>query len=266
MKKRWNKILLFASLCVMALYAVAAVAAWCGMLDMSTSDPLLSPRHGHILGTDTLGRDVLSLVIGGALPAIGVGVVSNVVAVAIGVVLGLVAAFGGRRMDAVVVWLYSVFENIPAFLFIIAISYFFGTGFFGMCAAVGLTTWTPLCRQVRMWLKKEKKEGYLLAADVAGASFFRKLRSHLIPSISGLLFADVLVRFSFAVKSEVVLSYLGLGISSGPSWGRMIAVAREELTAGAWWPFVSACAAVLLLVAAINTIGSELNENKRTQA
>ena len=204
-------------------------------VDTRVGEKFMSPNFTAWLGTDRLGRDILSRVIYANKIAFVVGLVTATLSVLLGTVLGAVSGFFGGWVDAFVVWLYSTVESIPYLLLLIAISYITGTGLSGVYLAFVLTFWVAPCRVIRGEVLKLKEADFVIAARAMGYGPLRILFRHVVPNTVHLSLVNFTLIFVAAIKSEVILSYLGLGVQGEPSWGTMIDQARAELVNGFFW-------------------------------
>ncbi|MFH1018248.1 MAG: ABC transporter permease [Pseudomonadota bacterium] len=259
-RDRWA----LASLCVVGVYAAVVLATLLGLLpdrsDQSVGPVYASPSLRFWLGTDFLGRDVLAKVLNGARIAFSVGLTASLIAIPIGAVLGAAAGFFGGRLDDAVVWLYSTFSSVPQILLLTSLSFIMGRGLTAIYAAVGLTSWVGICRIVRAEVLKLKSSDYVTAARALGAGKARLLFRHILPNTTHLVIVDFSLRFVYAIKSEAILSYLGLGVQGQASWGIMISDAKDELIRGIWWQLAGATGAMFLLVLAFNLLSDALRD------
>ncbi|MEI6168474.1 MAG: ABC transporter permease [bacterium] len=212
------------------------------------------------LGTDNLGRDVLQRTIQGTRIAFLVGVVTSLIAIPIGVVLGCVSGYFGTWVDDVIVWLYSTIESIPGLLFILAISMVVGKGIMGVYLGIGLTTWVGLCRLLRAEVMKHRDRAYVLAARSLGYHSWRIIFRHILPNVFHIVIITFSIRFPAAIGTEVFMSFLGIGVQGEPSWGILIGNARLRLWQGVWWEMAAVSAAILLVVLAFNLVGDALRD------
>jgi len=214
----------------------------------------------HPLGTDGLGRDVLQRVIQGTRIAYQVGIVTSLIAIPIGVVLGCLAGYFGGRVDDFIVWLYSTFACIPGLLFILAIAMVVGKGLLGVYLGIGLTMWVGLCRLIRGEVIKHKERPYVTAARALGLGHFRIIFRHILPNVFHVVIVTFTLRFPYAIGTEVIMSFLGIGVQGEPSWGIMISNARLRLWHGVWWEMAAATAAIFGIVLAFNLLGDALRD------
>jgi oligopeptide transport system permease protein len=212
------------------------------------------------LGGDRLGRDVLDKVIKGAQVSVAVGVMAALMATLLGTLLGALSGFFGGKVGDFLEWLYTVFTAIPDILLIFALAAVLNRadaiiprGIWTVVIILGLVGWTGLYRQVRAEFMKHRSREYVRAAEAIGASTGARMFRHILPNVSHV----VLVRMSLLVvgfiKSEVILSYLGLGVPVDQvSWGTMLAEAQGELILGYWWQLAAATVFMAVFVTAFS--------------
>ncbi len=243
--------------------ALLAALGWLGM-DFASTNMNLSyqpPSSEHWLGTDFLGRDVLSRAIHGTKIALLVGFFAATIATFIGLVFGSLAGFFGGWVDDLVVWLYTTVESIPYILLISAFAFSLGQGLSNLFIALGLTGWVKLCRLTRGEFLRHKNREYVAAAQALGTSSFAQIFKHILPNVLHIAYIQYSLSFIFAVKVEVILSYLGLGVEPGtPSWGIMINDAKAELTRGVWWNLTAATLFMFVLILAVNIFTDSLRQ------
>jgi peptide/nickel transport system permease protein len=214
----------------------------------------------HLMGTDGLGRDVFQRVIQGVRIAFQVGIITSLIAIPIAVFFGCLAGYFGGWIDDIVVWLYSTVASMPALLFILAISMVVGKGLVGVYLGIGLTTWTYLCRLIRGEVLKHKEQTYVKAALVAGLGPGRIIFRHILPNVFHIIIINFSLRFPAAIETEVIMSFLGIGVQNQPSWGIMISNARFRLWYGVWWELTFTTLAIFLIVLAFNLFGDALRD------
>lgn len=256
--------LALASLIVVALYALLAIVSGTGLISydwtLEVGPSYSPPSTSHWLGTDIFGRSVLAKVIKGTEIAMLVGLMTSIIATVIGVFLGAVAGYFGGKIDELVVWFYTTFSSIPYIMLLIGITFIMDKGLQAVCVALGLTMWVNLCRLVRAEVIRHKNREYVQAAMAIGGGNFRRLFFHIIPNIFHVVIVNFSLTFQTAIKSEVILSYLGLGVQGVPSWGIMIDDAKLELARGVWWQLVAATVAMFAVVLALNLLGDALRD------
>ena len=221
------------------------------------------------LGTDAQGRSILFRGIYSIKVAIQIGVVTAFVSVLIGAVLGSAAGYFGGWVDYVVVWLYTTFSSIPNLVLLVIIAYAFTESessvkdtllpvYIAFCA----TFWIGTCRVVRGETLKLKQLEYVQAAKTAGFGSARVLLRHILPNTSHLMLINFSLLLIGAIKSEVILSFLGLGVQSQPSWGVMIRDAGNngDVMTGFFWQIGTATALMFVLVLAFNILSDALQD------
>lgn len=260
-RDRWALV----SLVIVIIYAGIAVLAtigW-GLPDWKTSQAseYLPPSAQFWLGTDLFGRDVFAKVIHGTKIAMSVGLVTSLIAIPIGVFIGAIAGYFGGWIDDIISWFITTFSSIPNIMLLISITLIMGKGLVSVYLALGITGWVGLARLIRGEVMKHKEREYVHAASAIGGGHFRKLFIHILPNVTHLVIINTSLQFQTAIKSEVILSYLGLGVQGEPSWGTMIDDARQELARGVWWQLAGATFAMFLVVLAFNLLGDALRDS-----
>jgi peptide/nickel transport system permease protein len=192
-------------------------------------------------GADRLGRDVLAKAVQGSKISIVVGLLAALVAVAIGTTLGALAGFLGGKVGDALEWLYNVFTSIPSILLIFAFAAVSGRGVGSVVLVLGLTGWPGIYRLMRAEFMKHATRDYVRAAEALGVSARARMFSHILPNVSHVVLVQLSIHVVSFIKSEVILSYLGLGVSLDQvSWGTMLAEAQGELILGYWWQLAAA--------------------------
>jgi len=218
-----------------------------------------------MLGTDQQGRSILLRGMYSAKVAIQVGVVVSLIAVSIGSLLGAAAGYFGGILDHTVIWLYSTFSSIPYLVLLVVLAFMFtGSIFEGtlvpLYVAFSLTFWIGPCRVTRGEALKLRSLDYVQAAQALGASNWRILTRHIIPNTSHLIFINMSLLFIGAIKGEVVLTFLGLGLKDGASWGIMINQSKSEVVSGFFWQIGAATFFMFVLVLAFNVLTDALQD------
>ena len=253
------------SLIIVVVYGVVAILAFSGILASDWAREVgasnLPPSAEHWFGTDIFGRDVFAKVIRGTQIAMSVGLVTSFIAIPIGVILGALAGYFGGWVDDLITWLYTTLSSIPNIMLLISITMILGKGIFAVYIALGATSWVTLCRLIRGEVMKHKEREYVQAAGAIGGGHMRKLFRHILPNVSHIVIINTSLQFQFAIKSEVILSYLGIGVQGEPSWGTMIDDAKLELSRGVWWQLAGATIAMFIVVLAFNLLGDALRDS-----
>jgi peptide/nickel transport system permease protein len=189
-----------------------------------------------------------------------VGAAAAIIAIPIGVILGALAGYFGGWIDDFVTWLYTTFSSVPNIMLLISITLILGKGIFSVYVALGATSWVNLCRLIRGEVIKHKEREYVQAAGAIGGGHMRKLFRHILPNVSHIVIINTSMQFQTAIKSEVILSYLGLGVQGEPSWGTMIDDAKLELVRGVWWQLAGATLAMFFILLAFNILSDALRD------
>jgi len=260
-KDKWA----LASLVVVVIYAVVALLSAAGIIAADWAQEVgasnLPPSAEHLFGTDIFGRSVFSKVVRGTQVAMSVGLATSLIAIPIGVILGAVAGYFGGWVDDFITWLYTTFSSIPNIMLLISITMILGKGLFAVYIALGATSWVTLCRLIRGEVMKHKEREYVQAASAIGGGHIRKLFLHILPNVTHIVIINTSLQFQIAIKSEVILSYLGIGVQGEPSWGTMIDDAKLELARGVWWQLAGATLAMFVVVLAFNLLGDALRDS-----
>ena len=218
-----------------------------------------SPRPGHWLGTDQIGRDVLSGMIHGTRIALAVGLISMGIAITIGVFLGAIAGYFGGLWDMLLQRVIEIMMTIPTFFLIITVVAFYPDGgIWLIMVIIGLTSWPGVARFTRAEFLKVRNMDYITAAESLGYSNLRTIFRHVLPNA----IAPVLVISAFGIASAILtesaLSFLGFGSASTVSWGSILSVARGATYA--WWMAVFPGTAIFITVTVYNLLGEGLRD------
>lgn len=285
-RRLWRDRSAMICLAVIAVYALIALGGWGYEIlakhhpDVPTFAEMAAPDMRDqapsldswktLLGTDWHGKSILIKTLLGAKVSMSVGLIANIIAVPLGMILGAIAGYYGRWSDSVIVWAFSTLASIPGLVLLIAMKYAFKdfrpfgadlSGIYGLYIALGVISWIGTCRLVRAETMKLRELDYVMAARANGTHGFFILLRHIMPNILHLGIINFSLGFVGAIKAEVMLSYLGLGVEPGvPSWGSMINASRMNLYSGKWWELASAVGAMFLLVLALNIFGDRLRD------
>lgn len=215
----------------------------------------------HVLGTDHLGRDILSRIIYGARVSLIVGLAASLVAGSAGVILGLVSGYFGGKVDSIIMRLCDVQLALPYILLAIAVLAVIGSGLINIILVLSLTQWVTYARIVRGGVLAEKEKEYVLAARALGFGSIKIMLRYILPNIM----APVIVIATFSVAQTIVaesaLSFLGLGLpASIPTWGGMLADGRTYIVV-AWWLATVPGLMITLTVVGVNLFGDWLRDH-----
>src|SRR5947209_2670259 len=224
----------------LALVGVPLLAALCAPL-LSGADPmalsaqiLRAPGFAHPMGTDDLGRDVLASVLHGGRISLMVGLFSALIAITIGTAVGMVAGYFEGRTDEILMRITEIFQIIPRFLLAIVVVALLGGGIVKVIVVIGILSWVGTARVVRAQLLVLRREAFLLAATLGGASAWRIMTRQILPNVVPFVIVSGSLQTGGAILTESFLSFLGLGDPSHPSWGLLLQQAQLYLQQ-AWW-------------------------------
>ncbi|HTK56208.1 MAG TPA: ABC transporter permease [Gemmatimonadales bacterium] len=261
---RRDRLLQFGALLVAVVLLAALLAPWLAPFDPLTGDLrgayLRPPGGAHLLGTDSQGRDVLSRVLYGARISVLVGVISQSVALALGVTLGLVAGYYGKWVDALIMRLADVTLAFPTLLLLIAVAAAVRPNLALTFVLIGVVGWAGMARLVRGQVLVLRSAEYVQAARALGAPDLRILFRHLLPNVRAQVIVAATLGIAGAMMAEAALSFLGLGAQPPtPSWGAMVSDGRDLLRVAPWVSFAPGLA-IGLAVLGFNLVGDGLRE------
>jgi len=258
-----NRLALVGLWVVLLIVGLAVFAPWVTQYSPIKPDffnTLKPPDHAHVMGTDDLGRDVLSRVIFGTRTSLLAGVISVGIAVLIGLPVGLVSGFYRGRLDDVLMRVTDAMLSFPFLVLALAITAALGTGLGKAMIAIGIVFTPQFIRLARGQVLSEREQNYVEAARGLGAGDTRIIRRHILPNILSPVFVQASLATAAAITAEAALSFLGLGTQPPtPSWGSMLNIAQAYLGSAPWmalWPGL----AIFITVLAINLTGDGLRE------
>lgn len=221
---------------------------------------LEAPSNKHWLGTDDIGRDLLSRIIFGARISLFVGVVTVAISLVVGVTVGLLAGYYGGWIDMILMRYIDLQWAFPNIIIAVGLVALFGTGLWNVIAAITLAYLDDFARITRGQVLVLREEDFTAAAKAQGASDARILYRHLLPNLVAPIIVQASISVAAAILAEAALSFLGLGVSlSTPSWGLILNGARGYFSL-AWWLGIFPGLAIMLVVLAINFVGDGLRD------
>ncbi|MBL6818381.1 MAG: ABC transporter permease [Proteobacteria bacterium] len=233
-----NKAAMLGALILFILIIAAALAPWIAPYSYSFQNLELGaspPSYAHLLGTDVLGRDLLSRILYGARISLLVGFVATGVALVIGVSWGIVAGYAGGRVDSIMMRIVDVLYGLPFIIFIILLMVIFGRNLWLLFGAIGAVEWLTMARIVRGQVIGLKNQEFVMAAKAMGVSNLSMFRKHLLPNILGPIAVYATLTIPQVMLLEGFLSFLGLGIQPPmSSWGTLIKDGVESMEEYSW--------------------------------
>jgi len=261
MFSRWIVILGSVIIFMLILTAIfAPLLAPYNPYQINLSESIQQPSVHHLLGTDEMGRDVLSRIIYGSRIALLVGVVVVTVSGAIGMVLGLIAGYFGGWTETIIMRFMDALMSLPPLILMLAISVMLGGGLKNVLAALAVGFMPTYCRLMCGQVLSTKENDYIMAANVIGASNLRIMFRHLVPNVFPSLFVNITMDLGFAILAEASLSFLGIGINPPTAtWGAMINSGQRYLFTN---PLLSIAPgmAIVLVVLSFNLVGDGLRD------
>ena len=260
--RRWRPVVTGGAIVgVILVFAIfAPLIAPYSPIDLDVVQMLKAPSLAHLLGTDELGRDVLSRVIHAARLSMMVAVLASLIGLVFGTVIGTLAAYFGGAVDLVLMRLMEILFSFPAILLAIVLMASLGTSILNAMIAIGIIFIPGFARLARASAESVLRQQYVEQARAIGMSHFRILTREILPNIVAPLLVEAAVAFSYAVLLESALSFLGLGAQPpDPSWGNMLNTGRGFM-AQAPWLSLAPGAAIFLTVLGFNMLGDGLRD------
>ncbi|MAC98259.1 MAG: peptide ABC transporter permease [Euryarchaeota archaeon] len=258
-----NRLSLFGLIYVVFIITLALITPFIAPYDYAYQNLELGPSPPspeHWLGTDTLGRDLLTRMMYGSRVSLMVGFLATIVALTIGVTWGTVAGFAGGKTDTIMMRIVDVLYGIPFIIFVILLMVIFGRNLVLLFMAIGAVEWLTMARIVRSQVMSLSKQEFILAAEAMGVSKPSIIYKHLIPNTIGPVIVYATLTVPQIMLLEAFLSFLGLGVQAPlSSWGLLIrdgAVSMEEY----WWLLIFPSLAFSLTLFSLNFIGDGLRD------
>jgi peptide/nickel transport system permease protein len=259
-----NKLAMGGFAIVLALFVVSLLAPWISPYEPTAIDlrnVLAAPSWQHPLGTDQLGRDILSRMIWGSRISLKVGFVSTGISIIIGALLGAVAGYYGRRVDALIMRVVDIMLCFPTFFLILAVIAFLEPSIWNIMLIIGLTNWMGITRLVRADFITLKERDFVKAARVIGAGNWRIIFIHILPNAMASLLVAATFGVAGAILTESALSFLGIGVQPPtPSWGNILTDGKDNIDI-AWWLSLFPGLAILVTVLGYNLLGEGIRDS-----
>lgn len=252
-------------LIIVVLIVAAVMAPWLTSYDRDAQDLYnvrSAPDENHLLGTDELGRDVLTRLLYAGRVSLLVGLLSTMISVIIGVFLGATAGYFGGAVDFFIMRLVDIFMSFPFFVIAITMAAILGPSIWNVMIIIGVLGWTQVARIVRAEVLSIKEREFVEAARAIGIESFAIISKHILPNILAVIIVYATLGIARGILSEAALSYLGLGVKQPmPSWGNMLSAAQNLQTLSRrWWLWVPPGILVFITVLSINFVGDGLRD------
>jgi peptide/nickel transport system permease protein len=253
------------SLSVVLLFLLVALGTWAGLWGQGWSELSATIRGSvssqHWFGTNAIGQDIYQRSIYSTRTAFEIGLPVALLSTLIGAVLGALSGyFSGSWLDEVLLWCKGVLDATPFYLLVAAVAFAMQGNPWAMHVAMVSTFWTTTGRLVRGEVMRLKQQEFVLAARALGCSPVALIFRHILPNTFHILLVQATIVFVAAIKSEVILSFLGLGVQDGVSWGLMIAESTQDVLAGHFNNFLAASGFMFVLVMAFNLLSDTLQD------
>ena len=250
---------------IVLIYFIIALGVWFGIWGMGWSETSENIRQSasaeYIFGTNMIGQDIFSRVIFSTKVAFEVGFIVAILSTVMGAILGSLSGFySGSWIDSVVLWIMGVLDSIPFYLFVAAVAFALKGNSFAMHIAMVSTFWTSTSRVVRGEVIKLKNQEFIEAARSIGVTENKIIFKHIMPNTSHILLVQSTIAFVAAIKSEVILSFLGMGVKDGVSWGLMISESTQDVMAGHFSNFAASSLFLFVLVIAFNMFSDSMQD------
>jgi peptide/nickel transport system permease protein len=260
---RRNRLAMSGLVLVAGMFVVSLAAPWLAPYDpnfINLKEVLVAPSSQYLLGTDTLGRDVLSRIIFGARVSLLVGFVAVGIATLIGVLVGSLAGYYGGWVDQVFMRLVDVMLCFPTLFLILAVIAVLGPSIWNIMVVIGLTGWMGVARLVRAEFLSLREREFVVAARALGAGDARLIWRHMFPNALVPVMVSATLGVAGAILTESALSFLGLGVQPPtPSWGNILTMGKDNIEI-AWWLSVFPGLAILVTVMSYNLLGEGIRE------
>lgn len=257
--RKRTRVVCIVSAAILVVVAVLGIA----VTPLATTSDLSIAREApsllHPFGTDNLGRDMLARTLAGLSTSIGIGLLAAVVSSIIALVLGILAALGGKKIDACITWLIDLMLGIPHIVLLLLISYALGKGFWGVAIGVALTHWPSLCRVIRAEVLQVKQSSYVEVARSLGRGPVYIAIHHVLPAVLPQYLVGLILLFPHAILHEAAITFLGFGLPPEmPAIGIILSESMNYLSIGMWWLALFPGLALLAVVLLFDQAGQSL--------
>lgn len=225
----------------------------------------MSPSTAHIFGTDTLGRDLFSVIWYGGRISITIGLAATFISTTIAVVYGTAAGLASDRIDDLLMRFSEILMSVPQILMVVFLQAIWGdANVISIAVVIGITGWMAVAKMVRSEVKQLRNSGFVLAARTMGAGFFYIMRKHLMPNFMSAIMFMVVTNIGSAIAMEATLSFMGLGLPTDIiSWGSLMSLSQRAMLTGAWWMLIIPGVFLVITLICITDVGEYIRVRNR---
>lgn len=258
-----NKLILFGAIIVLFFVMIAILAPLIAPYDpgrIDIEDILTGPSRQHILGTDSLGRDLFSRMVYGTRISLLVGLIAVGISAVIGILLGSIAGYYGKWIDITIMRFVDIMLCFPTFFLILAVIALLEPSIVNIMVIIGVTSWMGVARLIRAEMLSLKERDFIYAERAIGAGDFRIIARHLVPNAMAPVLVSITLGIAAAILVESSLSFLGIGVQPPtPSWGNILSEGKSVMGA-AWWMMLFPGLAIFITVLGYNLLGEGIRE------
>lgn len=252
-------------LLIVTVFSIIAICVWSGLLGQGWSQVSGNRWEGisasHWFGTNLLGQDILQRTLFGTATAFEVGLIVTISSTILGTVMGALAGWYSHSwLDEVILWFKGVLDSIPFYLFAAAVAFALQGNPWAMHLAMIITFWTTTARIIRGEVMRLKQREFVEASRAIGLPGLTIVFRHVLPNTFHILLVQASIVFVAAINTEVILSFLGLGIQDGVSWGLMLAESSQEVLAGHFGNFIAAGTSLFILLMGFNLLADAMQD------
>lgn len=266
-KKKWYKGKPVVSVVVLLLIVLGCLCAEMIMTKDPTYMDLLNynkaPDKEFLFGTDTMGRDIFSMIWYGGRISLLIGILSTVISVLLAVVVGSFSGISPQWLDNLIMRFTEIFLSIPSLLLVILLQAIMGkANILSLSVVIGITSWTSIAKVVRTEVRQIRNSEYVIASRCMGGSFFHILWKHLAPNFVSSIMFMVIMNVRSAIISESTLSFMGIGLPIEViSWGSMLSLSEKALMTNSWWIIFIPGAFLIVTLLCLTNIGNYMRKN-----
>jgi len=223
-----------------------------------------APSAEHLFGTDTLGRDIFTLIWYGGRRSLFIGAFATLISTAIAVIYGSVSGLAGKTVDSIMMRFSEIMLSIPSLLLIIFMQAVIGQrNVIGISIIIGITGWMSVAKMVRTEVRRIRDSEYVLISRMMGGSFMHIMTKHLAPNFISTIMFMVVMNIRSAIVAESTLSFLGIGLPVEIiTWGSMLSLSEKALLTGSWWIILTPGVFLIVTLLCVTAIGNYIRGNK----